>query len=49
MKTLFECFIKYSLELKNEKGKTAKNFLLNEKFMIIHVTSGWIYQNDIVI
>ena len=49
MKTLLECFIKNSLELKKEKGKRAINLLLNGKFMIMHVISGWIYQNDIVI
>ena len=49
MKTLLECFMKNSLELKKKKGKRAKNLLLNGEFMIIHVISGWIYQNDIVI
>ena len=49
MKTLLECFIKNSLELKKEKGKRVKNLSLNGKFMIIHVISDWIYQNDIVI
>ena len=40
MRTLLECFIKNSLELKKKKGKKAKNLLLDGKFMIIRVISG---------